>query len=126
MLLSFHITNIITSVCASCDKIILVSTYLPYLAKGSSYEKYSKFANPVMDRWLTFLYQTAKKHNIPVLDLSRTLNAENRSHYGSDETRVSNISNKCMAHCIAHIHNNYIGHRIYFAPDCDVTKITSE
>jgi hypothetical protein len=119
-------TRVIETIRTSCEKIILVSTYLPYLGKGSTYGSYSGYAKPVMEKWHDFLYQIANKHNIPVLDLSRTLNPDDRSHYGSLETRTSNKSSKCIAECIAYINKNYNGHHIYHAPNADASKIVIE
>ena len=84
--------NIIKTVNIYCKKMVLVSMYLPYLGDNSSYAQYTRFAIPIMDKWHEFLYGLAKKHNIPVLDLNKTLNNKERSHYGIDDTRTSNIS----------------------------------
>ena len=118
--------KIIETAKGTCNKIVLVSIYLPYLGVGSSYGIYSALAKPVMDKWHTFIYRIARKHKIPVLDLSRTFNIGERLHYGTDDTRASNIANSCIAKCIAYIHKNYDGHHVYFCPDCDFSKITIE
>lgn len=118
--------RVIQSVRSSCPKIILISVYLPYLGPGSSYAKYHKFSHATTTAWMKFLYAIAKKHNIPVLDLSRTFDVNNRAHYGAIETHPSNISSKCIAECIAHIHDNYNGHKIYYAPACNAQAIRAE
>lgn len=115
--------NIISSAKKQCNKIVLVSIYLPYLGPGSVYNLYSSYSKPVMDKWHDFVYAMAKKYNIPVLDLSRTFDYNDRSHYGSDITRSSNKSSKCIAQCLSHIYHNYSGHKIYYAPKCDATNI---
>lgn len=115
--------KIIETIKVNCKKIIIVSMYLPYLGDNSTYYKYASVAISIMDKWHEFLYKFAQKHNIPVLDLSRTLNSKDRSHYGTDDTRTSNISSKCIAKCITHIYNNYSGHRIYYSPNCNTNKI---
>lgn len=119
-------SKVIETVRSSCDKIVLVSIYLPYLGVASSYGVYTPFAKPIMAKWNKFIYENAKKYNIPVLDLNRTLNVGNRSHYGKDDTRVSNISNKCIAKCLAHIYANYDGFHVYYSPNCDYSNITVE
>lgn len=111
---------------SSCMKILLISIYLPYIGPGSSYGKYSAFATPIIRNWNIFLHKMARKYNIPILDLNRTFDTNNRSHYGTIDTRPSNISNKCMAACISYIHKNYDGYRTYYAPKCDISKIITE
>lgn len=115
--------SIIRNILSSCDRIVLVSIYLPYMGKGSSYSKYIMFTKPIMEKWNAFLEKVAIKYNIPILDLSKTLNIYNRDHYGSSETSTSNISTKCIAKCISYIFENYNGYKIYYAPDCDKNNI---
>ena len=118
--------KLIRTVENTCKKIILVSMYLPYIGPNSSYGKYASYASSIMNKWHDFLYGLAKKHNIPVLDLNRTLDNKNRLHYGIDDTRTSNISSKCIAKCLTYIYDNYNGHYIYYAPNCNAAKIISE
>jgi lysophospholipase L1-like esterase len=110
----------------NCGKIVLISIYLPYLGNGSSYGMYSPFATKVMERWHKFIHGIAKEYNIPVLDLSRTLNVGDRTHYGTEDTRLSNVSSHCIAACLSHIHSHYTGYKTVFAPNCDISKITIE
>lgn len=118
--------TIIKSVISSCEKVILCTIYLPYLGSGSSYGNYSLLAKPVMVKWNTFIFEFGKKHNIPVLDLSRTFNAYDRSHYGTIDYYPSNVSSHCMSHCISHIYKHYDGHHIYYATNCDYSHIFTE
>lgn len=118
--------KIIETACSVCDKVILVSIYLPYLGTGSKYAIYSPFANPVINKWNKFIRGIAQEYNIPVLDLSRTINVGTRQHYGKDETRLSNIANKCIAKCLAHIYSHYDGYHIYYAENCDPATIKVE
>jgi lysophospholipase L1-like esterase len=115
--------KVIEAARSSCDKIVLISIYLPYLGVGSSYGLYSPLAKPIMDKWHKFINGIAKEYNIAVLDLSRTLNIGDRSHYGVDDTRASNISTKCIANCLAYIHRNYNGYHVYYAPNIDSSNI---
>jgi lysophospholipase L1-like esterase len=108
---------------SSCEKILLVSIYLPYLGPGSSYAKWSNYATPMVKRWNDFIHSVAKRSNIPVLDLNRTLNFMDRTHYGRNETHLSNRSNKMLADAIHHIYKHYKGYRAYYAPGCDITKL---
>lgn len=118
--------KIIETIQIDCKKIVLVSMYLPYLGTGSSYAKYSSFATPIMDKWHEFLYSLAKKYDIPVLDLNKTLNNKDRTHYGVNDTRTSNISSKCIAKCLTYIYSHYDNHHIYYAPNCNISKIVTE
>jgi len=108
------------------DQVVLLSLYLPYLGNGSSYGLYTPFATPVINKWNTFICQLAKEYNIPVLDLNRTLNTADRSHYGTDDSRISNSTNKCIAHCLSHICSNYNGYRCYYAPNINFNNIITE
>lgn len=118
--------KVIETAKTSCNKVVLVSIYLPYLGVGSSYGIYNVFAKPVIDRWNTFIYDIARKHKIPVLDLSKTFNIGERLHYGTEDTRASNITNSCIAKSIAYIHKHYDNYHVYFCPDCDFSKIIVE
>ena len=108
--------KVIYNILSKCNKIILVSIYLPYLGVGSAYGLYSPMSKPIIEKWNKFIYTVGKKFKIPILDLSKTLNVGNRDHYGTDDTRVSNLTNKCMAKCIQYISKNYAP-GIYYSPD---------
>jgi hypothetical protein len=118
--------KVITSIKKICDKIVICGIYLPYMGHGSSYAKYSDKSNATIKRINNFIFEMGKKHNIAVLDLSRTYDCQNRHHYGGIETHPSNVSNKCMADCISYIVNHYNGFNIFYAPNCDITKIKKE
>ena len=116
--------NLVKNLKKLSSKVVLISIYLPFLGPGSSYGVFSKFAEPIIIRWRNFLQNIAKKYNIPILDLSLTFNSNKREHYGSSDIEPSNISNACMAKCLSHIYDNYNGYHTYYAPDCDIRKIT--
>jgi len=119
--------KVIEKVRQGCEKIVLISVYLPYLGIGSSYGLYSPLAKPIMDKWHKFIHGVAKEYNVPILDLSRTLNIGERSHYGTEDTRASNISSKCIAECLAYIYRNYPNsYRVYYAPNLDASHIVVE
>ena len=108
-------------------KVVVVCMYLPYLGKGSTYGTFESLAVSIVDRWKQFVLPLAKKHNIAVLDLSRTLDSKVRENYGTSDLQTSNRTNKCIARCLEYIYANYNGFGVYFAPDCDVSNIkTSE
>ena len=115
--------SIIKSVQRNCKKIILISMYLPYLGVGSSYGKYINYSTSIMGKWNDFIYDLAKSYNIPVFDLNKTINNTDRSHYGTDDTRLSNSSSKCIAKCIKYIYNHYDGHHVYYSTNCNYSKI---
>jgi len=116
--------KIIESINTNCKRILLISMYLPYLGEGSSYGKYVNFSVTIMKKWNDFIYSLGKKYKIPVLDLNKTLDNKNRSHYSSiDDTRLSNVSSKCIAKCIKYIYKHYDGYHIYYSTDCNGTKI---
>ncbi len=117
--------RILSKILNICNKIVLVSIYLPYLGKDSSYYKYSSQSETVITKWNSFVYEMAKKFNIVVLDLNKTLDTKNRSHYGTDIQRMSNISNKCMADCISYIYEYYENGKIYYCDDFENLNIKS-
>ena len=116
--------NVVRRLKNNSHKVVLISMYLPFLGPGSSYGIFSKFAEPVINKWRLFLEDMAKKHNVAILDLSRTFNSYRREHYGTSDIGPSDISSACMAKCLTYIYDNYDGYHIYFAPDCDITKMT--
>ena len=117
--------KIIESIKTTCKKILLISMYLPYLGEGSSYGKYTSFSVPIMKKWNDFIYSLGKKYKIPVLDLNKTMDNKNRSHYSKmDDTRLSNVSTKCIAKCIKYIYKHYDNeYHIYYSTDCNGSKI---
>jgi hypothetical protein len=121
-----HYRRILEIARGSCDKIVLISLYLPFLGNGASHGIYSPVAKPVLKKWNQFVNDIAKEYKIPLLDLGRTLNIGERSHFGTDDTKASNISSACIASCLAHIQSHYNGYHVYYAPDCDASKIITE
>lgn len=107
------------------QKLILVSVYCPCITEGI-YSYISFLANPVMNRWFEFINNIAKEFDIPVLDLNRTFNRSDRSHYGSTTIEPSDFSNICIAHSLKYINENYSGYKVYYAPDCDHKNIVEE
>ncbi len=79
-----------------------------------------------MEKWHDILYKIARKYNIPILNLNKTFDVSNRSHYGTIDIHPSNISNKCIAKCITYIPSHYDGYHIYYATNCDSSKIKIE
>lgn len=116
----------LTTIKLTTSKVILVLVYIPYLGEGSKYKMFSKYRDQAFERLLLFYRMIARKHDIPLLDLSRTFDYNNRSHYGSTEIEPSNLSNKCIADCIDYINHNYQKHSVYYAPNCDITNIKIE
>jgi hypothetical protein len=105
-----------------CKKLIVVSIYCPCISEGL-YSFISFLADPVMNSWFNFLNPLCREFNVPILDLNRTLDRNNRAHYGSTTIEPSDSSNRCIAKCIEYIEKNYEGYKIYYAPDCNVDRI---
>jgi hypothetical protein len=104
-------------------KVILICVYFPYLGIRSPYQALSPFKDKIYNKLFEIFTQIAHEYNIPILDLSRTFDPYNRSHYGTTEIEPSDLSNKCIAQCINYIANNYRGYKVYYAPDCDINNI---
>ena len=119
--------KIITIAKKSCDKVVLVSLYLPYLGIGSSYGVYTPFSMSIINKWCEFIYNIGKQHNIPILDLSRTLDVTNKTHYcGELNDRLSNLANTCLAKCIQYIYDKYDGYHVYYAKNLDCNNVIRE
>lgn len=115
--------EILISLKNTCPKIILISVYLPYLGEGSIYNVYLKYSKLVIGKWNNFLQKLAVKHDIPILDLHDTVDPYNRTHYGKVNIYPSNISSKCVAHCIDFIFDHYGGFKIYSCPKCNISRM---
>lgn len=114
---------IIQEVLGECPKALIVCMYLPYMGPGSIYGIFIPFADKFMSYWYGFLKNLAKNHNIPILDLSRTMDNTNPKHYGKGNLDPSEFANKCLADCISYIYDNYDGFHEYYAPNCDISNI---
>jgi hypothetical protein len=107
-------------------RIILTCLYCPYLGEGSRYRQLEPFKDILLLRIRNFYINLAQMYDIPVLDLSRTFNPYNRSHYGSTEIEPSNFSSLTIAQCIHYMYLNYRGYDIYYAPECNILNLTRE
>jgi hypothetical protein len=70
----------------------------------------------------------AKKHKFAIIDLFRTLDSKDETHYSHVPQELSNKSGKCLAKLIQYVikkHNFHEKTKIYFAPNCG-TKIQVE
>jgi hypothetical protein len=66
-------------------------------------------------------FTLAKKYQLPVIDLSRTFDCNNRSHYGSTVIEPSNFSGQKIADLIAHVIQNHDYNSrpvCYYSPEC--------
>lgn len=116
--------DIIKSVKKFCHKVVLISPHIPYLGPGSSYGIFGNISGPIISRWTSFIKNLAIKFDIPVIDLSLTVDPNNRSHYGIADIYPGNITSRCIAECVSHINKNYHGYSVYYCPNCDFTRIS--
>lgn len=117
-------SQVIENVLIHCNKIILVSIYLPYLGPGSKYFLFSSYSKDMLDKWNNFITSIGKKYNIPILDLSKMLDPNNRKHYSEkNDSRISDLTNRCIAKCIDHIVKNYDGFKIFYTKNLNYNKI---
>lgn len=77
-------------------KLILIMPYMPYTGSGI-YVMLSPLADLIYDRIREFIYSVGQKYGLPVIDLSRTFDRGNRSHYGSTEIEPSNLTCEVIA-----------------------------
>jgi hypothetical protein len=118
--------GLLSTLKSRAKKVILVCVYAPYLGAGSQYQLMASFKDSVYDKIRIFLQYLCKRHNIALLDLSRTFNPYDRSHYGTTEIEPSNKSSRCIAECIAYIDHHYEGYHTYYAPNCEINGIIKE
>jgi hypothetical protein len=118
--------SVIENILRRCDRIILTSIYAPYMGSGAIYAIYSKVVIPVITKWRRGLEKIARKYNLPIIDLGRTINNRNKDHYGTSDIHLSEFANSCLVQCIEFICENYNGYGVYYAPDCDITKLTRD
>lgn len=118
--------NLLSTLTKNGKKVILVCVYSPYLGVGSNYQLLASFKDGIYDKVRIFLQYLCKRHNIALLDLSRTFDPYDRSHYGSTEIEPSNKSSRCIAECIEYIDRNYKGYNTYYAPKCNVNDMVIE
>jgi hypothetical protein len=119
---SYH--RIIQEMLSRCQKVILVSFYIPYLGQGSNYQLLNLFGPSNLTQLATsFTNEIAKSRNLPVIELSSTFDCLNRSHYGSTEIEPSNLSSQCIADLIKYVSENYEGYKIYSAPNCEMRNL---
>ncbi len=111
---------------SQCPKVVLISMYLPFLGPNSSYGIFTNFSRPIIDRWLEYIRNLGLKYNIPVLDLSRTLNCYDRTHYGITDIKPSDSSNLCIAQCLDFIYQHYNGYNVFYARNCQIADIQYE
>jgi hypothetical protein len=80
----------------------------------------------VYDRLRSVYIEMAMKYNIPIIDLSRTFDHDNKDHYGITPIEPSNLSSRCIAQLIKHIvyeHNFNGPPRVYYANECDINNL---
>jgi hypothetical protein len=118
--------QIIQQLLQQTRKIILVTLYVPYLGNGASYYIKKNIANLVADKWNRFILKMGSQFDLPVIDLRRTLDENNRAHFGTLDTQLGDLPNECLAQGINYIARNYKGHRVYYYEDCDLDRLKVE
>lgn len=85
--------------------IILVSVYLPYVdfVGTKDYLEISK----VLEKSKELLFKIAHEFNLPVIDLSKSFDNKNRTHYGSTYIEPSNISSMFIANLVTYVINDF-------------------
>lgn len=118
-------------------KVILILVYKPHETIFESFRKsvgwglqYLPIENvvdfagrleEVYDFFRKVFIDNAIKYNVPIIDLSKTFNPTDRSHYGSTPIEPSNKSGKTIARLIKHVVNKHdfnSSSYMYYMPDC--------
>jgi len=119
------------------DKLILVFVYKPHETIFEQFRQnvgwglqYLPIENVLpLDTYLTEVYDAlrniyhniARKYNLPVIDLSKTFDPSNQSHYGTTPIEPSNLSGSTIARLIKHVIENHDFEDAavsYYAPNC--------
>lgn len=102
------------------QNVVLICPYIPYIGKNSLY---SRFADSSIEKLysslILFYKDIAKSNNISIIDLSKTLDKNNKNHYGNSDVKLSTIAKKSLVSMIIHVKNNYKPKTIYFSPNCE-------
>jgi hypothetical protein len=80
-----------------------------------------EYLNTVYDELRKTYYRIANKYNLPLIDLSRTLDPNNAKHYGTTPIEPSNLSGKTIAKLIKYTidSHEFTNSICYFARDCN-------
>lgn len=120
-----NIVYIIKKIKEKCDKIIVITPYSPYMGQESPYNALTKYKNELYSSINDFYCSICREYNIPVLDLSRSIDLNNREHYGNSELELNDTTNNLIAKSIDAIVTKYDGHRVYFSEDFESLTVES-
>lgn len=120
-----NFASVIEKIKSKTDKIIFITPYCPYMGQESPYNALLKYKEEMYSSINNIYCNICRQHNIPVLDLSRTVNINNRDNYGNNEIELSAAANSLVAKSIDAILTKYEGHHVYYAEDSDSLTIES-
>lgn len=89
--------------------IILVSVYMPYIdfVQKKEYKEIKK----VLEKSKQLLFKIAREFNLPVIDLSKSFNNKDPTHYGkgngNSPIEPSNISSMFISNLVTYVINNF-------------------
>lgn len=89
-----------------CRKTILVMVYLPCFAEPP-FDRLETPVRTMAKNWLKIVQEVASEHNLAVIDLSRTFDPSDRTHYGSTTIEPSVKSGAFIARLIDHVISNH-------------------
>lgn len=102
------------------QKIVLICPYLPYSGKNSLYSKFAEsYVEKIYESLMIFYKDLAKTNNISIIDLSKTLDKNNKNHYGNSDVNLSITAKKSLVSIMIHVKNNYKPKTVYFSPNCE-------
>ena len=81
----------------------------------------------VYDKLRSIYSRVCKKHKIPMIDLSKTFDPQDRKHYGSTTIEPSNLSGESIANLIKtviEVHDFSSDGACYFSPKCNGVVLT--
>ena len=87
--------------------LIIVLCYEPYFDFAESYGIKREQLLQIFNIGANKLFNLCNKYNLPIIDLSRTLNPFNRKHYGTTTIEPSNESGQYIVDLIKYINDNY-------------------
>lgn len=105
--------DILKKLKSSCNKVILVNNYVPYIGEGSEYAKYKSYTTKIMNEWNQFISEVAKVNDVALLDLYSSFDYNDVSHYGKKYNYPSNKAVKAMSDTIQLVSKKYEGYKEY-------------
>lgn len=129
-----RLEKLVSEIMKYTKKVILIFVYKPHVSIFEQFRSHIGFGlqylpiekvidlqgrlDKVYESLKNVYIAVAKKYGIPLIDLSKTFNQNDRTHYGSTPIEPSNKSGDIIAHLIENVIKND-DNCLYFSPNCN-------